>query len=349
MPHSTDPTCDPERVVRLVLGTFFMVALLMSTTIWASDGTPEDSKLYYPPANDADYVRPATTPFPAFNKPTPAKAALGEQLFHDGRLSGGNTMSCATCHQKNFGWADNIRFSLGETGVPQKRRTPHLQDIAWETSFGRDGRGESLEGFILGPISHKNIMNQSLDGLPAELAKDQAYAHLFDAAFGDPQITLGGITQSLATYMRSLNSGISPFDRWVDGDPTAISPAAKNGFELFNGKAQCAQCHTGWRFADTLFHDIGLNTEDAGRGALAPDNPLARHTFKTPTLRNVSIRAPYMHDGSMNTLRDVIDHYVGDSIDRPSRAPQVSQVDLNSQEKLYLLEFLHTLTDDTRQ
>lgn len=288
----------------------------------------------------------ASPPAPAFNLPSKAKIQLGKTLFFDTRLSGANTFACSTCHIPKYAWTDRKQFSSGETGEQRPRRTPSLQDIGWNKLFARDGRIETLEGFVLGPIAHPKEMNQNLDSLPEELRKIALYPALFKAAFMDAKISLDGIAQSLATYVRTLQSTHSPFDRWLDGERHAISPAAVAGFQLFKGKAGCADCHTGWRFTDQKFHDIGLQTTDPGRGSISPDDPKMLHAFKTTSLRNVAIRSPFMHNGSLETLSDVIDHYSGAFTVRPSLASQVQPLDLTVQEKVNLIEFLRSLTDD---
>jgi cytochrome c peroxidase len=136
----------------------------------------------------------------------------------------------------------------------------------------------------------------------------------------------------------------SPFDAWIDGNETAISESAKRGFSLFNGKAACARCHTGWNFTDNRFHDIGTTSTDIGRGALEPDNVFAQYAFKTPTLRDTAQRAPYMHDGSFATLNDVLAHYLKGGIDRPSRSKLLKRINLSNQEVADVIEFLKSLT-----
>lgn len=295
-----------------------------------------------------DYVKPSDIPTPAYNPSTPAKIKLGQRLFFDRRLSGGNTMSCATCHIPEFGWTDKKRFSLGESGAPRPRRTPPLQDIAWNNLFARDGRVETLEGFILGPITHPGEMNQPLNELTPELIESGAYTALYRSAYGDEPIIIDGFIQALASYVRTLRSGISPFDRWIGGEDKAISKSAKNGFEVFNGKAGCSACHFGWRFSDQKFHDIGLDTSDTGRGSIQPDDDLMKFAFKTPSLRNVALRPPYMHNGLMESLEQVIDFYISGGEDRPSRSPLIRPIELSAHERLNLVEFLKSLTDDNR-
>jgi len=150
----------------------------------------------------------------------------------------------------------------------------------------------------------------------------------------------------LATFERTIVSGDAPFDRWIHGDEAAISAAAKRGFALFNGKANCAVCHSGWTFTDAAFHDIGVaKDDDLGRGRLFPSSVKLQHAFKTPTLRDVARRAPYMHDGSVASLAGVIELYDRGGIDRPSRDNDIRPLNLQSREKADLIAFLNTLSD----
>lgn len=288
---------------------------------------------------------PGNVPSPAFNPPTARKIALGKSLFFDRHLSGGNSISCAQCHQPDYQWTDPRQFSQGETGESRPRHTPSLQDVGWNTLFARDGRVETLEGFVLGPVGHPKEMNQNLDQLPAELAALGDYTVRFAGAFGGASVSLDTIAQSLAAYVRTLRSGIAPFDLWVAGDTNAINDQAKRGYGLFVGKAGCVQCHSGWRFSDQQFHDIGLQTSDRGRGRLEPGSVDAQFAFKTPSLRNVAARPPYMHNGALSSLEQVIDHYQSGGGQRPSLSPQMQPFDLSAQEKLNLVVFLESLTD----
>jgi len=291
------------------------------------------------------FVKPDAVPAPLFNPPTAQKIELGKRLFFDRHLSGGNSMSCASCHQPDYAWTDRRRFSLGETGTPRPRHTPSLQDVGWNKLFARDGRVETLEGFVLGPIGHPLEMNQNLDQLSNELTALGDYSARFDRAFGKAAISLDAIAQSLASYVRTLKSGTSSFDAWVAGDAHALSTQAQDGFALFVGKAGCVQCHQGWRFTDQQFHDIGLRTIDKGRGMYEPDSVSAQYAFKTPSLRNVAARPPYMHNGALSSLEQVIDHYQSGFLQRPSLSPQMQPLDLSTQEKLNLVVFLESLTD----
>jgi cytochrome c peroxidase len=297
----------------------------------------------------SSYVKPGQIPTLAFNPLTPAKIQLGQKLFHDTRLSGRNTVSCASCHQPGYVWTDPNRFSVGEAGEPRPRRTPTLQDIAWNKLYARDGRVETLEGFILGPIAHPKEMNQSLVMLPKEIAESKAYDKLYPAAFGNASVTLDGLVQALASYVRTLRSRVSPFDRWVAGEMTALTSDMKEGFDLFNGKAACGQCHSGWRFSDQDFHDIGLKTKDIGRAKIDPQKSHLKYAFKTPSLRNVAKRSPYMHNGSLRNLDDVLKHYTEDFIERESTSPRLRRIKLTDQEKDKIILFLNSLPEFNKQ
>jgi cytochrome c peroxidase len=297
----------------------------------------------------SQYAKPKSIPSPAYNPPSVAKNKLGQRLFFDNQLSGNDTISCAFCHIPEFGWTDRLRFSLGENGQARPRRTPPLQDVAWNVLFARDGRVETLEGFVLGPITHPGEMNQPLNDLVPELLESDEYIALYKSAYENENISIDGFVQALASFVRTLRSATSPFDRWVAGENTALSTSAKRGFALFVGKAGCGECHSGWRFTDQQFHDIGVDTDDLGRGALETDNKLMQYAFKTPSLRNVEIRPPYMHNGTLSSLEQVIDFYVSGGVNRDSRSPLIRPLILTTHERLNLVEFLKSLTDDTRR
>ena len=294
------------------------------------------------------YQRPNAIPFPADNPYSDVKSALGEQLFFDPRLSANGTMSCATCHNPAFSWQDGQKVAFGHAENRLPRATPTLLDLAWCDLMMWDGRKNDLEDQASGPVSTPAEMGGSLDGAAARVGALPAYRDAFQAIFGGP-VTFPRIARALATFERTLVSNQAPFDRWIAGDQQAIDARAKRGFVLFNGRAHCAACHSGWRFTDDAFHDIGLRSDDPGRGRQVPDEPVLMHAFKTPTLRNVALRAPYMHDGSLSTLRDVIVEYDTGFIDRPSLSPDMHRLGLSDRDKDDLVAFLRTLTsvDDT--
>lgn len=254
--------------------------------------------------------------------------------------------SCATCHNPGLSWGDGEPRAIGENQVRLPLRSPTLLNIAWVPKLGWDGHFHDLESVAMGPITGQNNMNLPEQELIGRLAALPGYVAAFDAAFANGGVTREKIEQSLATFERTIVSGDAPFDRWVHGDEAAISAAAKRGFALFNGKANCAVCHSGWAFTDAGFHDIGVaKDDDLGRGRLFPSSVKLQHAFKTPTLRDVARRAPYMHDGSVASLADVIDLYDGGGIDRPSRDNDIRPLNLQSREKADLIAFLNALSD----
>lgn len=293
----------------------------------------------------AAYRRPAQVPYPAGNPYTPAKHALGEALFFDPRLSRSGSMSCASCHNPSLNWRDGLATASGFGMQPLARRTPTVLNSAWLASLMWDGRAESLEEQALLPLTAHDEMNMSVPELVARLQGIAGYAPLFASAFGAERAIDGQAIQSaLATYQRSLVSLPSAFDRWIEGDERAMSPAAVRGFALFNGKARCASCHSSWRFTDDSFHDIGLPGTDLGRGRHAPPGVvLMRHAFKTPSLRDLPQRGPYMHDGSISSLPEVLAHYISGGIERPSRSLQIQALALSADEQEDLLALLRAL------
>ena len=291
----------------------------------------------------AEYVRPSTIPFPEDNPYSAGRAQLGQFLFFDPRLSGSNYISCATCHNPSFSWGDGLPTGFGHDMTRLGRRTPTILNAAWVELLMWDGRFESLEEQALGPMGAQVEMNQDLSVVADEIAAIPGYRTLFNVVFPERGVSLETIAMAIATYERTVVSGVAPFDRWVAGEEDAISEAAKRGFDLFNGKANCAECHAGWNMTDQSFHDIGLPDDDIGRGKAFPNNPKLQHAFKTPTLRNVSQRAPYMHDGSLPDLMAVIEHYDKGGVKRPSLSDEMKPFDLSAREKRDLVAFLRTL------
>lgn len=290
------------------------------------------------------YQRPDSVPHPADNAPSPDRIELGRRLFFDPRLSGSNWISCGTCHNPGLAWGDGLPKGIGHGMQQLGRRTPTVLNTAWASSLFWDGRAATLEEQALGPISAPGEMNMDMEGMLEKVKAVEGYRQLFAKAYPDEPISEKTVAKAIAAYERTLVSGTAPFDRWVQGDDDAISPAAKRGFVVFNEKGNCAACHSGWRFTDDSFHDIGIPGDDPGRGKLLP-LPTMQHAFKTPTLRNVDQRAPYMHDGSEATLEDVVELYdLGGRVKRPSLSPEIAPLRLTEGEKSDLLVFLDTLT-----
>ena len=288
------------------------------------------------------FRRPAEILFPASNPYSEAKSKLGRTLFFDPILSGSKARSCATCHNPGLSWADGQPRAIGEKQLPL--RSPTLLNIAWIPKLGWDGHFRDLEAVAFGPILSPANMNITEKALIERLSAIPGYVEAFEKAFGKGDITRQKIELALATFERSIVSSEAPFDRWIKGSEGAIDASAKRGFDLFVGKAHCVSCHSGWDFTDASFHDIGTASNgDVGRGNLFPTSVKLHFAFKTPTLRDVTRRAPYMHDGSIKTIEAVIDLYDRGGIDRPSRSELIFPLGLTKDEKADLIAFLQTL------
>jgi cytochrome c peroxidase len=294
----------------------------------------------------AQYRRPATIPFPKDNTYTPQKASLGKKLYFDTRLSVTSAQSCASCHSPGFGWGDGLAVGVGHGMAKLGRRSPTVVNAAWSAIFMWDGRLATLEEQALGPIQSPGEMNMPVDLLMARLESISEYKPLFEAAFPVEGMKVKTLARAIATYERTVVSERAPFDAWIEGDEKAIPEEAKRGFALFNGKAQCAACHEGWNFTNEGFQDIGLPSDDIGRGQFLSGVIKMQHAFKTPGLREIGRRGPYMHDGSLATLEQVIDHYDHAGVVRPSRSDLMRPLGLTAQEKSELVAFLKTLTSD---
>jgi len=298
------------------------------------------------PDKRSDYRRPDKIDYPEDNAYSAAKARLGQALFFDTALSGSNTIACASCHNPGLSWSDGLPHAVGEARTAGVYHTPSLLNVAWLNRLGWDGKFKNLEAVAFTPITSPVMMNLREEDLIARLQSKPAYVELFAKAFDGGGVTKRNIEFALATYERSIVSTEAPFDRWVKGDEKAISAEAKHGFAIFNGKGHCAECHSGWNFTDGSYHDIGVSKDNIGRGRSFPSSVKLQYAFKTPTLRDVALTAPYMHDGSRATLEDVIALYDEGGIDRPSRAEPIKPLHLTQTEKADLIAFLQTLTGE---
>lgn len=287
------------------------------------------------------FARPAVAPVPDLEA---KRQALGRALFSDTRLSGGGDRSCATCHQPERGYSDGRPRGLGRDGAPLQRNTPHLWNLAPAPAFYWDGRAPTLEAQARVPLHAPNELAIDLPRTLAALASDRQMASQFAAAFpAAPAITEDQIVDAIAAFEKTLVSPPTRFDAWVAGDDSALDERERQGFAIFVGKGGCVSCHGGWRMTDDQFHDIGLPSTDPGRGAVAGGTP-GIPAFKTPGLRLVERTGPYMHDGSLATLEDVVAHYAEARKLRPSLAPTlVRDLKLDPDERAALVAFLKTL------
>ena len=299
-------------------------------------------------AMKAEYRRPAA--LPVANR---ALADLGRLLFWDPRVSASGHTACAACHLPDRGWSVAEAKSRNDSGKLTSRKSQPLVGVGHVpggTPFGWDGRNPTLEAQVknsvaTGAMSARETGNPvKLEVIEQRIRDVPEYVERFKAALPGAGIAIDTIAQAIAAYERTMEPGPAPFDRWVEGDESAIPDAAKRGFVLFNRKTTCFACHAGWRFADDKFHDIGVSKSDRGRGLALKDDEAAQFAFKTPTLRSVALRPPYMHDGSSATLVDVVRHYEKEPVDRPSRSPLFVPVELTEQERGDLVAFMQSLT-----
>lgn len=295
----------------------------------------------------ASFARPGFVPHPEDNPPTADKIALGRLLFEDKRISSTGTISCASCHDAKLGFADGEPKGKGVTGRRLERHTPSVWNVAFSPLLFWDGRAESLEDQVRFPIAHPDEMGGTLDEAVMRLSKIESYRQAFAAAFdGDGSVTKTSIAKALAAYERTLISPPTRFDRWIAGDKTAFGDQETRGFGIFTGKGRCSNCHSGPMLADHGFYDIGLPGSDEGRGKII-GLAATSHAFKTPTLREIAWTAPYMHDGSLATLDDVLRHYESGGIKRPSLSQDMPKgLKFTDGERADLLAFLDTLSSD---
>lgn len=293
----------------------------------------------------AQYKRPPSVPYPKSDPYSHAKWALGQSLFFDTLLSDQRNISCASCHDPSHGWSNNLKNSRGSTGSEIALKTPSLLNNAWLELLGWAGKYAGLEAVTFGPITSSANMNLSAKRLIARLEHSKHYRTAFADTFPGGRIDKTNIKMALATFERGIVSGITPFDRFVQGDVKAISPAARRGFAIFNGRGHCAQCHSGWAFTNGSFQDIGLpNTSNRGRGRYFPTSLKLQYAFKVPTLRDVASHAPYMHDGSLRTLDDVVGFYNSGGMPRPSQSEVIKPLGLTNGQQRDLVAFLNSLS-----
>jgi cytochrome c peroxidase len=317
---------------------------------------------------------------PPSNPLTKGKFELGKQLYFDPRVSLDGTVSCATCHNPEKGWTDQLKTSVGIAGQVGGRNAPTVLNTAYGRTMFWDGRAPSLEAQAQGPIQNKIEMgDQSYKEIIERLRTISGYTEQFQKVFGT-DVTLDGMAKAIATFERvAALSGNSKYDRYTRGDLKALSDSEKRGMVLFGlrlgqdedgnpdplkadvvlQKAKCTLCHAGFNFTDEQFHNIGIGWdekagkfEDLGRFVIAPigaKNPSEYGAFKTPTVRDVANTAPYMHDGSLKTLEEVMDHYDKGGHPNPALDKDIVKLNLTAQEKADVVAFMKALTGEERK
>ena len=295
--------------------------------------------------------------------PTPDRVRLGRWLFYDTRLSADGTVSCATCHRPDHAFSEPTAVSTGIGGQKGRRKAPALINRAANLYpyFFWDGRAASLEAQMLGPLENPIEMGNTRAAMVATLSAVPGYRPYFAAAFGTDQVTVERVARAITDYAHTRLSGHSPYDRWRRSrEQAAVSDAVKLGHELFFGKAGCSQCHVGSRFTDTTFHNVGIGWDpvaksftDDGRYEVTQGKgergEADRGAFKTPTLREVSKHAPYMHDGSIATLREVVAYYNRGGNPNPYLDPKIEPLGLTAAEVEALVAMLNALDGEGYQ
>ncbi len=291
-------------------------------------------------------------PVPEGNPMTAEKLALGRQLFFDTRLSADRTTACATCHVPERAFTDGKLIAEGVRGRKGTRNTPTLVNRGYGASYFFDGRAGSLEEQVLQPIEGEAELAYEIALVVSRLQQDDDYQRAFDRAFGSPPDaeTLAWV---LASYVRSILAGDSPVDRFRRGDRRALSLEEADGLRIFVGKGNCSACHVGPNFSDEEFHNTGVawregRLTDPGRFSVTGLDE-HRGAFKTPTLREISRTAPYMHDGSIGTLEEVVEFYDRGGDPSPSLDNDIRPLGLEADEKRALVAFLRALTGSVRE
>lgn len=285
--------------------------------------------------------------FPEDNALTQARVDLGRMLFYDPVMSLDSSVSCASCHNQSLGFADNKMISPGVNGELAARNAPTLTNVAYNPTLLFDGFLPTLEMQILVPIQEHAEFNFNIVEIGKRLKKNPDYIKRSWEAYGrQPDSYV--ITRAISSFERILISGDSRYDQFVNGDKNSLNRSEKRGMNLFFNDLACTSCHGGFNFTDFSTKNNGLYTIYADSGRMRATHLLEdKAVFKVPTLRNIGLTAPYMHDGSMATLEEVIDHYMSGGKNHPSKSELIKPFDLTRRQKGDLIAFLRSLTDES--
>jgi cytochrome c peroxidase len=327
-----------------VMALLAMVLLLTAVYAGAADYPMTPTKA------DMEWVLPKTPPSPKDNQPTPERIELGKKLFFDPRLSAEGNLSCASCHSPLFGWSDGLSTAKGFKGKHLGRASPTVVNTGYNSIQMWDGRKRSLEDQAMGPMESVDEMAMNLTALFQWLAESPAYKAAFEKAYPGEAIDHKTASKALAAFERTIVSNDSPFDRWLSGDKQAMTPQQVRGFRLFSdrNKANCIACHQAPNFTDNGFHNLGLASydqpnPDMGRFAIKP-LPSMRGAFKTPTLRDIALTAPYFHDGSAKSLLETVEHYNRGGVATKDKSQEMKVLNLTRQEMEDMVAFMQALT-----
>lgn len=327
--------------VTSLLGVFALGALVSGAAV---AGPTVDPKQF------SHWLLPDAPAQPADNLATSERIELGKKLFFDPRLSRDGNMSCASCHNPALGWSDGLPTARGFQGQKLGRATPTIVNTAYNSIQMWDGRKKTLEDQAMGPLEASVEMNADMPAVFGWLASNEGYRAEFARAYPGQPIDATTVSKAIAAFERTVVSKDSPFDRWLRGDAEALSAREIAGFQVFldPGKGNCAGCHQAPNFTDDGFHNLGLKSwgaaePDVGRFAERRVASM-KGAFKTPTLRDVALTAPYFHDGSARTLMEVVEHYEAGGVVKTNLSPEMKPLTLTQGEKEDLVAFLRALT-----
>jgi len=328
----------PRAAVVTVIGCGLVVGAM--TVVRAG----QDAGPLGPPPAGLDWA----LPLPRDNWPTPEAIALGKALFGDRRLSVDRSVSCSSCHSPEQAFSDRVPASRAAGGGHTRRNTPSLHNAGYRTVFFWDGRVTSLETQVLRPIVNPDEMDLPIAEAVVRLDEAPSYREAFESAFDGPP-TERALARALASYVRTLRAGDSDFDRYVAGHSDALSVDAQEGLRLFRGRANCVHCHMGPLLADGQFHNTGVSwgRGDTGR-MMVTGSPEDAGRFRTPSLRDVARTAPYMHDGSIGTLDEVVEFYNRGGTDNPRLDPEIRPLNLTIDERRQLVALLRAFESHDR-
>jgi cytochrome c peroxidase len=301
-------------------------------------------------------VRPPAVPlglpplaWPRSNPYSAAKVELGRVLYFDRRLSADETVSCATCHDPKLAFTDQAAVSTGIKSQHGGRSAPTVINRAYSLAQFWDGRAATLEEQAKGPIANPLEMGMTHGAVVERLQKIKGYGPLFAAAFGSEEIDIDRMAKAIACFERTVLSGNAPYDRYKHGDKAAMTAQQVRGMDIFFNRAKCDQCHEGSNFTLNAYSNLGVGSDkpdpDVGRFAVTHD-PRDWGVFKTPTLREIEHTAPYMHDGSLATLDEVVEFYNKGGIANKNLDPNMKALHLNDKDKADLVAFLKALSGE---
>lgn len=332
---------------RLLTFYIFFCCCILTACNYSKEETSIQYELKFP-SHLGDF------PIDSTNLLTTAGVELGRKLFFDPKLSSNAQVSCATCHKPEFGFADTVALhNIGVSGHMLKRHTPALINLAWHKGFFWDGGANNLESQVLGPLTHADEMNANINEILKYLSNDSTYSKLFSSAFQIKEIKIAYVMRALAQFQKTLIYGDSKFDQFEKGQ-IIFSQNELSGLTLF--KKYCETCHQGSHFSDFKYHNNGLDSnfnaesfedEVLGRYRITRDSSDLGH-YKTPSLRNIAITRPYMHDGRFASLEHVVDHYSAGIQKSPSLSSKIPTegFQFTKKEKMDLISFLKTLTNE---